>query len=185
MRYLKFICFALFLSMTSVTYAQKDTILHKEVEVTKAYQPIIRDAQKISIIPANNDTVTTKPTFGYSIQSKPGQLARTPTSIAAANLANESETRSGLGYLKAGLGNYLTSYAELFLNKPQSENTAFGMHFKHLASGGDIKLANGSNVDAPFSQNGISMFAKQFFQSSALSFDLGYNRDRITYYGLP
>ena len=50
-------------------FAQSESSLDKEVEVIKAYQPNVLDAQKITSNPSINDTVNYSPEFDYRIFS--------------------------------------------------------------------------------------------------------------------
>ncbi len=185
MRYLKIVFLLLFMGSFGLAFGQKDTLLHKEVEVTKAYQPLIKEAHKIPIVPNVPDDVKAKPDFDYSIQNRTEHLTNTPAVITAAKLADETTDKTDFGYVKAGIGSYRSTFAELFLNQPQSENSAFSLFFKHYSSGGDIHLANGIDADAPYSQNQLGVGTKYLFANSALSVNLGYDRTRFDYYGMP
>jgi len=164
--------------------AQKDTIrLRKEVEVTKAYQPIILDAVKINDIPQIKAEQIEAPTFDYSIFSKPVFSTFEPTPVAAAKMVGDTKPPMGMGLMKLGLGNYNTPYGELFFNAQPDKNSNFGIHLKHLSSSGKINLLNEDVVDAPESENSGEIFAKKFFRRSTLSGSLGFDRKAFTYYG--
>lgn len=185
MKYLKIVFLLLFTGSFITVFGQKDTLLHKEVEVTKAYQPVIKEAHKISIVPNVQDNVTAKPDFSYSIQNRPERLTNTPTVITAAKLTDETTEKSDVGYVKAGVGNYLSTFAELFLNQPQSDKSTFSLYLKHYSSGENVRLYNGFEADIPYSQNQVAFSSKYLFRNSTLSFDVGYDRMRFNYYGMP
>ena len=164
--------------------AQKDTIkLKQEVEVTKAYQPTVSEAEKINDIPKIKAEPTEAPTFDYSIFSKPIFSTFDPKPVAAAKMVGEPKPEMKMGLLKLGLGNYLTPYGELFFNSQPDKNSNFGMHFKHLSSYGKIKLLNGDKVKAPESVNTAAIFGEKFFRQSTLSGSLSFDRKAFTYYG--
>lgn len=164
--------------------AQRDSVkLKQEVEVSKNYQPTILEVDKINDIPQIKTEQTEPPTFEYSIFSKPvfGTFDLTP--VAAAKMVGEPKPEMENGLLKLGVGNYLTSYGELFFNVQPGKNSNFGMHFSHLASADKIKLLNGDKVDAPQSQNNAELFGEKFFKRSTLSASLGFSRKAFKYYG--
>ncbi|BBE17078.1 TonB-dependent receptor [Aquipluma nitroreducens] len=164
--------------------AQKDSLkLKQEVEVVKAYQPSILDAQKINDIPQIKPEQTEAPTFDYSIFSKPVFSTFDPTPVAAAKMVGDPKEPMGLGLLKLGFGNYLTPYGELFFNAQPTKKSNFGMHFSHLSSSGKVKLLNEDLVKAPESENTAEIFGKKFFRKSTLSGSLAFDRKAFTYYG--
>ncbi|HCY40110.1 MAG TPA: hypothetical protein DHV48_01935 [Prolixibacteraceae bacterium] len=167
-----------------IAMAQKDTIkLRQEVEVTKAYQPTVSEAEKINDIPKIKAEPVEAPTFDYSIFSKPIFSTFDPSPVAAAKMVGEPKPTMEMGLLKLGLGNYLTPYGELFFNSQPDKNSNFGMHFKHLSSYGKIKLLNDDRVKAPESENVAEIFGEKFFRRSTLSGSLSFDRKAFTYYG--
>ena len=168
------------------TVAQKDTTkLNQEVEVVKAYRPSISNANKVNLLPVIDDTTRFVPEFKYSIESKPIKTGFTATPIDAADVNGFQSKTLGLGYLKLGVGTYNTPYGELFLNLPKSDIATFGLHLRHLSSDGRIKLREGDQVDAPFSQNSGEAFGGINIGNTVLSVNLSYNRDAMLYYGYP
>jgi hypothetical protein len=164
--------------------AQKDTTrLRKEVEVVKAYQPSISDAFKINDIPQIKDEPSEKPTFNYSIYSKPVFSSFDLTPVQAARIVGDTNSQLERGLLKGGFGNHQTAYGELFFNAQPDTKSNFGLHLKHLSSGGSVKLINDDKVDAPESLNAGDLFLKNFFRSSTLTTTIGFRRDAFRYYG--
>jgi len=164
--------------------AQKDTTkLNQEVEVTKAYEPVISDVVKINDIPKIQTEQTEAPTFDYSIFSKPVFSTFDVTPVSAAKMVGDPRPEMEKGLLKLGFGNYLTPYGELFYNAKPEKNSNFGMHFKHLSSYGKLNLLNGDKVNAPESENYAEVFGKRFFRKSTLSGSLVFDRKSFNYYG--
>lgn len=164
--------------------AQQDsTKLKKEVEVTKAYQPTIQEAQKINDIPQIKPEQTEAPTFDYSIFSKPVFTTFDPTPVAAAKMVGEPRPELGNGLLKLGMGNYQTPYGELFFNARPDKKSNFGLHFSHLSSSGEIKLMNDDVVKAPESMNSGEIFVERFLRKSTLNGNLAFDRKAFSYYG--
>jgi hypothetical protein len=162
-----------------------DTIMTKEVEVTKAYRPTITDAFKINDIPRIDEEEYRKPSFDYTISSQPIFSTFSVNTLQAAKITGKPKEENGYGLLKLGAGNYKKPYAELFFNNTGSNNTLFEVHLKHLSSDGKIKLAGGDKVDAPFSDNLAEMYVNRNFSNVNLRFNAAYNRNGLNYYGYP
>lgn len=182
-RYFLLSVFVIFLS-GKIT-AQQDDRLIQEVEVVKSYRPTISDANKISTMPAMNEEQHEKPVFTYSIFSQPIFNAFSVNTLKAATVASAPKEDPGLGYLRAGAGNYNRPYGELFFNSKNSRNTLFGLHGRHLSSHGKLNLEGGDRVSAPFSENEAEMFFKYFSQASVLSLNAGVDHKGFNYYGYP
>ena len=164
--------------------AQKDTTrIKQEVEVVKAYQPVISEVEKINDIPKIKTEQPETPVFDYSIYSKPVFSTFDVAPVAAAKMVGEPKPEMEMGLLKLGFGNYMTPYGELFFNSQPDKNSNFGMHFKHLSSWGKIGLLNGDVVKAPQSENIAEIFGKKFWRKSTLSGSLAFDRTSFNYYG--
>lgn len=182
---LKYILF-LFLSASVIfANAQQDTTLTQEVEVVKAYNPSISDANKISDMPTIEDADHEKPSFNYSIFSQPIFNTFSVNTLKAATFKSEPGEDTGFGLVRAGVGNYSRPYAEVFFNNQNSRNTLFGLHGRHLSSHGKITLEGDERVNAPFSENEAEIFIKHMFRNSVLSMNLGVDHQGFNYYGYP
>ncbi len=168
-----------------IGYAQTDTTMNKEVEVIKAYQPTINAAIKISDNPKIIDTVNYSPTFDYKIYSTtiPGDKSINPLPVV--KLGNPPTTKSNTGFAKIGAGNAFTPYAEVFINSAVSKKTDFGLQLMHFSTSPNIKLSNLQKVKAPYSEDLASIFMKNNFRKSVLSWDINYKRNGYRYYGFP
>ncbi len=182
---LKYIILIIFVAAALAAHAQRDT-LTQEVEVTKAYQPTILDANKLNSMPTIDETEHKKPIFNYSINSTPvfGTFSVTPLKAASIETAKNKQP-GGYGLVRAGIGSYYKPYGEVFFNNVDAKNTIFGIHAKHLSSYGDIKLEGGDKVDAPFMKNEIDLYIKYMLRNSILSVNLDYKNDAFKYYGYP
>ncbi len=165
--------------------AQRDTTLTQEVEVTKAYNPTISDANKINEMPRMDESESQVPTFNYSIMSKPILNTFSVNPLKAATIDHRTKKDTGKGLVRAGVGNYNKPYGELFFNTVTSKNSLFGLHAKHLSSHGNLTLEGGNEVSAPYSKNQAEVYYKQNFTRSILSADLYFDHDRFNYYGYP
>ena len=82
-------------------------------------------------------------------------------------------------YVKAGFGNYLTPYLEVFANNARSEDYSYGLHFRHLSSRrGPVDGANSGNSDSRLGLNG-----KYFALGHTFYGEASYQRERYHFYG--
>jgi hypothetical protein len=182
---LKYLLVAFLITSFFVASAQRDTTLSQEVEVIKAYNPSISDANKISDMPNIEDADHEKPNFNYSIFSQPIFTTFSVNTLKAATFSSEPGEDTGFGLVRAGVGNYNRPYAEIFFNNQNNRNTLFGLHGRHLSSHGNITLEGDDKVDAPFAENEAEIFVKHMFQNSVLSMNLGVDHQGFNYYGYP
>jgi len=175
-----------FLLLSSfIGYSQSDSIMNKEVEVIKAYQPSISDANKIVSSPKISDTVKYSPVFEYKIKSTLVPVSKSIQNLPVVQLGNPPKTSSNTGLLKAGFGNALTPYGEFVLNTKPSRSTDFGIQLYHFSSNPSVKLSNELKVKSPYSNNLARIFVKNYFRKAILEWNLQYERDRFNYYGFP
>jgi hypothetical protein len=176
----------IFLSLlTARTSTAQDTIMNKEVEVIKAFQPTVSDANKIFTSPQINDTVKYTPVFDYKIQSTMVPVSRTIQKLPVVQLGNPPKTVSNTGYARAGFGNAITPYGEFVLNTSPSKSTDFGIQLSHFSSNPNVTLNNGIKVKSPYSDNSATIFLKNKFKKAELNWNIGYERNSFTYYGFP
>lgn len=182
---IKYILFTFLIGAALNVAAQRDTSLTQEVEVVKAYNPTISDANKVNDMPKIEEEEQQKPTFNYSIYSQPIYSTFSVNSLKAATVAEKRKENTGLGLVRAGVGNYNKPYGEVFFNSQNTRNTIFGIHGKHLSSHGKLKLEGGDKVKAPFSENQAEMFIKHLYRNSILSVNLDFDHNGFNYYGYP
>jgi len=85
----------------------------------------------------------------------------------------------GDNYFKAGFGNFFTTYLEGMYTNGLEGEYIYGAHVKHLASRNGPVDGNNSGSG----QNGIDVFGKYFTDAGTLSGTLGYNRQKVHFYG--
>jgi len=82
-------------------------------------------------------------------------------------------------YLKAGFGNYITSYLEGFVGTKPDSSYQVGLHIKHLSSQtGAVDKKNSAS-----SYNEAEFLGRYFMQKGEISATIGYDRQMVKYYG--
>lgn len=170
-----FIVFSIF---TSKTYCQLNDDKN-EVTVIASYEPTISDAFKINFYPNIMDTTYDKPNFVYTINSKiiPTSFMLEP--IKPAKIVGEPITKLYKNLIKAGFGNYLTPYIEIYANSVRSKSYSFGVHARHLSSSGSIK----DYAESKYSNNALELYGMKYFKKSTLDAEVYFHRDVVNYYG--
>ncbi len=82
-------------------------------------------------------------------------------------------------YVKAGFGNFLTPYLDLYVNNTRNDAYAYGVHLEHLSSRfGPVDRDNSGN-----SHTQAAVSGKYFLGGNTLSGEVGYERNRYHFYG--
>ncbi|HUX54199.1 MAG TPA: hypothetical protein VMV56_07290, partial [Williamwhitmania sp.] len=88
--------------------------LNKEVQVVRAYEPVLSDAFKINLLPAINDTVRQLPNLSYSIIPKVANTQFRVSPMPAAKLIGEPISEITPYYVKLGFGTTLSPLIEAY-----------------------------------------------------------------------
>ena len=150
-----------------------------EVTVIASYEPTISDAFKLNFNPGIKDSTYEQPNFSYTIQSK-----KIPTSfmlepIKPAKIVGEPITKLYKNLIKAGFGNYLTPYLEVYANSVRSKSYSYGVHARHLSSSGSIK----DYAESKYSNNLLEVYGMKYFKKSTIDVEVFFHRDVVNYYG--
>ncbi len=177
----KIILIALSISALSSLQAQKkgtqafDTT-KKTVTITSAYKPALKPAAKINFSAASPAADTSRPTLLYNVPAQnlfftyePAALKPLALSIDTASLWDNSN------YIKLGVGNYRTPYAQAGFSFGDGKNSIVNIHAKHISQKGNLPFQqySHSNADALgiFStQNNIEWRGKLGFDNSTQYF---------------
>ena len=168
----------LFLAMpVSSLFAQQ--LDFDEIKVIAPYEPTISDAFKMNFNPRLDDTLQIDISFDYSINPVqiPTRFSLEP--LSPARMRGEPLAKLYNGFVKGGLGNYTTPYGDVFYNSLRSNEYAYGVHLKHISSGGGIDDYGPSG----YSDNKINLYGKRFLRNHTIEGDLNYERNMMHYYG--
>ena len=169
-------CFSLL--FPDIAFSQAKTY-NEEITVVAPYEPIIPDAFKINQSPKTGDSDFQIPKLNYSITPKPFDIKLNLDPISPAKMVSEPLTKLYRNYLRAGMGTYMSPYAEFFANTMRSKDHAFGVHIKHLSSSGTLKdyATSGSST------NEAEFTGKKITELHTLSGNVFYQRYVVHHYG--
>jgi hypothetical protein len=134
--------FTAFCAITATAQESSDTTIERNVDVVKEYNPIIKDAGKISTMPELKPIETKKRESTYSVWTtpydvKPSELY--PLDYATAQPIRRKEDKQH--FARIGGGNYSTLLGEFYTPIFQQQKSAMDLDIRHRSSFGNVKLS--------------------------------------------
>ena len=164
--------------------AQEDNTLEEQtVVIYNDYSPVLKDASRIQSLPVIADTVKTEPKFEYSVMPTMYRTSFTPQKISAATVKGEALKPLNTGFVKVGYGNYISPFAELYINSKRQKNYSLGIAAHHHSSFGKIKNYLNQKIYSGYDDSHIEAFGKKLFAKSVLSGKVYFSSNGINYYG--
>ena len=164
--------------------AQEDNTLEEQtVVIYNDYSPVLKDASRIQSLPVISDTVKTEPKFEYSVMPTMYRTSFTPQKISAATVKGEALKPLNTGFVKVGYGNYISPFAELYVNSKRQKNYSLGIAAHHHSSFGKIKNYLDQKIYSGYDDSRIEAFGKKLFAKSVLSGKIYFSSNGINYYG--
>jgi hypothetical protein len=184
---------ALYITTISVFFAvvakaqteKKDTLFTRDVNIVRAYTPVIKDAGKINSQPAVEESEMKKSEVNYATWSSPLTTdfdLQTLPSATLKKMTEQKELREG--YATIGAGNYTSFLGNLYVPILRKEDYRLDFSLQHLSTFGKVKLDDKSNVKAENMTNSAQLsFNKNFIKVDLFS-EFNFNRNDFNYYGL-
>jgi hypothetical protein len=113
----------------------------------------------------------------YSYKELPAPISELETKIRISTIKDEQTVRKKINYVKAGLGNYFTTYLEGQLLMKGNPKYQVGLHARHFGS------ILGPVENSMTSSNTVEANGKYFLEKSIVSASVSYNRSVVNYYG--
>lgn len=152
---------------------------NEEITVVAPFNPIIPDAFKISSNPVITDTMATVPVMTYSIAPRLADVRPVIEPLPAVKLVAEPLSKLYRNYLRAGAGNLMSLYGELFMSNLRSKKYLTSVHLKHQSSAGNIK----NYGPAENSRQEVEFNGTRYFDEHSLAGKVFYYRDGLHHYG--
>jgi hypothetical protein len=159
--------------------AQNKDLGEQQYVVVKDYKPVLAESFKISNTPDKDTSTATPPSLSYSISPHAANTTLEISPLKPVKIKDEALPKLYHALAKIGVGNYATTYGELFVNSTRSKNSLLGFHYKHYSAAPDL-VGVGS---AGYSDNLASLYGKLFVDRNVFTADLNYNRNVVHYYG--
>jgi hypothetical protein len=137
-------------------------------------------AYKISDLPNTIDTVYVSQDLKYQLIPRQVEVNYEPKDIKPAKLkVIEPLGKLYRGYAKAGVGVFTTPLFEVDYNSIRDRDWAYGIDLRHFSSQGGLKDV----ADNAYGENHFGGWVKRYVNKHTIEGGLGYDLDRIHYYG--
>jgi hypothetical protein len=120
------------------TNVNDTTIKATTIEITQIYKPQIKQAVKETYNPTLPPKDNSVPQFSYDVPQHIQTYSYKPTPIQPLAITTDSSNNGYKHYIKAGLGNLRTLYADAGLSAIKIGNTQSKVHFGLLSQKGDL-----------------------------------------------
>ena len=118
-----------------------DTTILKNIEVVKEYNPVIKEAGKISTLPELKEVKTEKKGSNISVWTNPYTLQpTTPPTLDYATVEATAQKTQKPRYVRVGAGTYTSFLGEIYTPIVKNNNTLLDFYALHNSSFGDVKL---------------------------------------------
>ncbi|MGZ3776759.1 MAG: hypothetical protein ACXVI9_04025, partial [Mucilaginibacter sp.] len=151
--------------------------LSEEIIVTTNYKPVLADAVKIRINPDLADKMPFKAPLTYVTLDKRLERNTDIHQLEAMKMPPEVDTIPSNNYARIGLGNFKTTYGEVYVSNGQNEVMQLGAYAKHL--GQSSSAINKQNE----MKDEVGVFAKGITDDNAFTGRITYNRLGTNFYG--
>lgn len=170
------------LAFFTVASAQKDSVVNKDVIVVREYNPTIDDAYKINSTPSIDSAKEIQETFDYSIFTTPITTEFKLNKLATPPLRKEKKLGTQQSYVRAGLGNYTTLFADGYYNAFNTTEHNLDFYVKQLSSFGKIKV-DGDKTKAPLHETQFQTNYYKGYKTGRLNTKINYERLAYRNYG--
>jgi hypothetical protein len=125
------------------------------------------------------ERTSTNPPLQYNLNPLSFQLPYVTPRVRIVTIKQDPLPKLNGNYVKAGLGNYGTTYLEGYYNSKRVENYSYGVNLRHLASArGPV-----DGINSGTSENLFNMYGNYFTKRVIMGADFSYLRERYGFYG--
>lgn len=175
------------LLMASAAWAQVEEedkgLPGQNITVVSEIKPILADAEKVPLVPSLPPIEPTSEEITYTI---PTRMLKVPYEAPEVRpLATRADELPPLKntYIKAGFGNYLTPYLDVYVNSGRGSLYNNRDNESNLGARIHYMSSNGPLPDQQFSRFKAGVLGDFFINNFALHTFGGYERDAIRFYG--
>jgi len=169
-----------------VSAQQQDSLLRRQMELERQFNPTLKDAVKISSLPALPEPAVRKPNVEYA--SWAGRT-NPPMEIAIprpASIMTEIPYSTERGYFFLNAGNYANVDGALGYRVVDTENDKLNVRVLHNSTNGDVKYVQQSDpatITAYFMDTKGGAEYSHLFDAYRLNLQASYLHSKFNYYG--
>lgn len=150
----------------------------EEVEVVRAYKPILADAVKIRRSPDLNEKKNFDPKVKYNLLDKRLELNSEIRTLEAQKLIKQKEEKLYNNFAKFGIGNLGSTLGALHIGTDRDEALQAGFDFNHWA------MSKGDMNKQMMAEQNVSAYGRSIGNQIILDGKIGYNRRSNHFYGI-
>ncbi|HEX3384660.1 MAG TPA: hypothetical protein VHS53_05710, partial [Mucilaginibacter sp.] len=151
--------------------------LTEEIIVTTNYKPVLADAVKIRINPDLSDKTPFKAPLTYVTLDKRLERNTDIKQLEAMKMPPEQDSVLTNNYARLGLGNFKTTYGEVYVNNGKDEGVQLGAFAKHLAQSSSALNKQNEIRDE------VGVFARGVTDDNSFTGRLNFSRLGTNFYG--
>ena len=151
--------------------------LSEEIVVTTDYKPVLADAVKIRRNPDLEDKTPFKASLDYTPLDKRLEQNTEIRQLSPMVMKPEQDSIPSNNYARVGIGNFKTTFGEVYINNGKDDALQVGGYLKHIAQSG----TSYSKQNSSHEQAGI--FGKTILGDNTLSGRVTYDRRGTNFYG--
>ena len=165
--------------------AQTDSTLVREMTIEKEYTPIVRDAEKISRMPAVETPVANKTRIEYAAPTLTSQAGRELGTLGVGSVNTAYPFSNQRGYLMLEGGNLLTFKGDLGVRVLDTKSAELSFDFHHYSTNGRIDIANSDeSTRRRINDNSLAFNYTHRWDNLELKTKIGYDYSYFNYYGV-
>jgi hypothetical protein len=151
--------------------------LSEEIVVTTAYKPVLADAVKIRRNPDLEDKTPFKAPLNYTPIDKRLEQNNEIKQLNSMKMPAEQDSVPLNNYIKGGIGNLKTTYAEAYFGNGRDQALQVGGYVKHLAQSGTTYKNQDTRKDE------VSIFGKSIGDVNTLTGRIDYTNSSNYFFG--
>jgi len=181
-----YISLAILACTAGITAQTQDSLLRRQLELERDFNPTLLDADKINSLPALREPVVQKANTNYSPWA---ERITPPLEIALprpGNIMTAIPYHTQKGYLSFQAGNYANVDGAFGYRLLEKERQSLAFSFTHQSTNGQVEYIQRNtpeNSDAFFMDNRGELAFRHNGDANDISLNLSYLHSRFNYYG--
>lgn len=182
----KYIILAALLTSATAFSQTQDSLLRRQMELERDFNPTLLDANKITSLPTLREPVVQRANTNYSAWA-----GRTTPSLEIAlprpgTIMTEIPFNTKRGYISLSAGNYANIDGALGYRLIDNERNSLSFNFLHTSTNGDVKYVQDSTPKSnkAFAMDNVGQLSYgHLFSSFKLDLRAAYQHSLFNYYG--
>ena len=165
---------------------QKDTVLTRQLELQRDFNPTLQDANKINTLPAVRVPQVTKANTAYATWSTRATPVLEISLPAPGEVMTEIPFSLQKGYVSLNAGNYANIYGALGYRFLDNKNDKLNFMFLHNSTNGEVEynqLADPQRMKMRYMDNFGKLNFKHIFEGAILDLHTSFLHSQFNYYG--